>query len=309
MQALIDVILPVFLIIGFGYLAVWKGLFSESGVDGLMVFTQNFAIPCLLFKAIATLDLSANFEARLLASYYLGALGSFAIGAAGARMIFARSWRDAIAIGFVCLFSNTVLLGLPIMERAYGSDALASNFAIIAFHAPFCYLVGVSAMEIAEARSAGFVETVGRVLKAMFSNALVIGIMLGFAVNLTGLSLPAVMWDAVDLMVQAALPAALFGLGGVLYQYRPEGDMRTILMVCAISLIVHPTLVYIFARLLDLTDAQLRSAVVLAAMAPGANTYIFANMYGAARRVAASSVLFATAGALITVWVWLLILP
>ena len=195
------------------------------------------------------------------------------------------------------------------MERAYGSDSLASNFAIIAFHAPFCYLVGVSGMEIADARSAGFVETVVRVLKAMLSNALVIGIVLGFAVNLSGVPVPAVIWDAVDLMVRAALPAALFGLGGVLYQYRPEGDMRTIIMVCAISLIVHPTLVYTVGRLLDLTDGQLRSAVVLAAMAPGANTYIFANMYGAARRVAASSVLFATAGALITVWVWLLILP
>ncbi|MDB4112329.1 AEC family transporter, partial [Yoonia sp.] len=50
MAALIDVILPVFLVIGFGYLAVWKGYFSDAGVDGLMKFTQNFAIPCLLFR-------------------------------------------------------------------------------------------------------------------------------------------------------------------------------------------------------------------------------------------------------------------
>ena len=170
MQALIDVILPVFLVIGFGYAAVWKGLFSESGVDGLMVFTQNFAIPCLLFSAIAQLDIVANFEPRLLASYYLGAFGSFTVGMIGARTIFKRSWRDAVAIGFVCLFSNTVLLGLPIMERAYGSDALAPNFAIIAFHAPFCYLVGVTAMEIADARTTSVFQTAGRVLKEMFSN-------------------------------------------------------------------------------------------------------------------------------------------
>ena len=53
MAALIDVILPVFLVIGFGYVAVWKGYFSDSGVDGLMKFTQGFAIPCLLFRAIS----------------------------------------------------------------------------------------------------------------------------------------------------------------------------------------------------------------------------------------------------------------
>ncbi len=70
MQALLDVIIPVFLVIGFGYLAVWRGLFTESGVDGLMKFTQNFAIPCLLFRAIADLDLTANFNAPLLFSFY-----------------------------------------------------------------------------------------------------------------------------------------------------------------------------------------------------------------------------------------------
>lgn len=44
-------------------------------------------------------------------------------------------------------------------------------------------------------------------------------------------------------MIRAALPAALFGLGGVLYRYRPEGDTRTIMFVVAVSLILHPVLV------------------------------------------------------------------
>ena len=34
--------------------------------------------------------------------------------------------------------------------------------------------------------------------------------------------------DALSLIVRAALPAALFALGGVLIQYRPEGDSKTI---------------------------------------------------------------------------------
>jgi malonate transporter len=45
-----------------------------------------------------------------------------------------------VAIGFVPLFANSVLLGLPITERAYGADALAGNFAIISIHAAYCYL-------------------------------------------------------------------------------------------------------------------------------------------------------------------------
>ncbi|MCG7860300.1 AEC family transporter, partial [Flavihumibacter sediminis] len=73
MQTLISVILPVFLVIGFGYGAAWRGLFSESNVDGLMRFATNFAVPVLLFRAISTLDLSAEFDLALLGSFYTGA--------------------------------------------------------------------------------------------------------------------------------------------------------------------------------------------------------------------------------------------
>jgi predicted permease len=44
-------------------------------------------------------------------------------------------------------------------------------------------------------------------------------------------------------------------------------------------------------------------------MAPGVNAYVFANMYGVARRVIASSVLISTAVSVLSVWMWLAILP
>ena len=309
MSALIDVILPVFFVIGFGYLAVWKGYFSDAGVDGLMKFTQNFAIPCLLFRAISTLDLQQNFDLLLLGSFYAGAFTGFLAGLLGARYIFGRDWEDSVAIGFCCLFSNSLLLGLPITERAYGAGALEANYAIIAVHSPFCYGIGITAMEIARNQGAALSALPAKVLRAMFQNALIIGIALGFAVNLSGLPVPGALSDAVDLIARAALPAALFGLGGVLYRYRPEGDMRTICYVVAVSLVLHPAVVWMLAQTGGLSVSGTRSAMLTAAMAPGANAYIFANMYGRARRVVASSVLFATGLSILTVWGWLAVLP
>ncbi len=309
MQALLDVILPVFILIGFGYAAVWRGYFSDDGVDAIMKFTQNFAIPCLLFRALSTLDLEQGFSVGLLASFYIGAITCFGLGIAGARIFFGRSWVDSVAIGFCCLFSNSVLLGLPITERAYGPDALAGNYAIVALHAPICYLLGVTAMELAQGAGKGFVGAMTSVVRSMFRNALVIGIGLGLFVNLASVPLPGVLTEAIDMMVRAALPAALFGLGGVLVRYRPEGDLKTIGMVCAISLVVHPAISWTAATAANLDRDGFRSVVLTATMAPGVNTYIFANMYGAAKRVAASSVLLATMASVITIWLWLLILP
>ncbi len=48
---IIDIIAPVFLLIGAGFFAVRGKLFADSMVDGLNRFVILFAIPCLLFNA------------------------------------------------------------------------------------------------------------------------------------------------------------------------------------------------------------------------------------------------------------------
>jgi predicted permease len=301
----------VFLVIGLGFAAARAGVMSESAVDGIMRFAQNFAVPFLLFRSIAQLDLSAAYDPALMAAFYLGAAVAYAGGFLGARLIFGRNAMDALAIGFVAAFSNSLLLGLPITERAYGADALAGNYAIISIHSPLLYAVGITAMELTRSRGQGLSARAlsAQVLRAIFSQPLVIGIAAGAAVNVTGLPLPGVAWQAIDMMVVAAIPTALFGLGGVLHRYRPEGDRATIAFAAALSLVVHPAVTFGLGHLLGLADAQMRSAVVTAAMAPGVNAYLYAHLYGTARRVAASTVLFATAGCILTAWVWLTLLP
>lgn len=309
MQALIEVILPVFLVLGAGYLSTRRGILSDTNIDSLMTFAQNIAVPCLLFAALARLDLSAAFEPGLLISFYSGALTGFTLGMLGARLLFHRAWEDSVAIGFCGLFSNSVLLGLPIAERAYGAASLADNYAIISIHAPFCYAVGLLAMELVRSRGGGLAQVSKSFVKAMAANPLVIGITLGFAVNITGVALPTTFWEAIDLMVQAALPVAIFGVGGVLSRYRPEGDLRIVAMICALSLVVHPAVTYGLGQVFGLSTQALRAAVLTASMAPGINTYLFAALYGVALRVAATGVLVATALSVLTIWVWLQILP
>lgn len=309
MGALATVILPVFLVVGVGYFARWRRIIGDEGIDGLMYFAQNFAIPMLLFRAISTLDLGQHFNWPLLLAFYSGAVAGFAVGLGAARTVFRRTWPEAIAIGFVGMFSNSVLLGLPITELAYGSAALTTNYAIIAIHSPFCYALGIIAMELVRAGGTPARALPFKILKSIFSNTLVIGITLGFIVNLGRIPLPGVLTDALDLIVRAGIPVALFGLGGLLFHYRPAGDMRAILSICAVSLIMHPAITWGMGQALGLSTEALRSAVVTGAMAPGVNAYLFANIYGVAKRVAASAVLIGTGLTILTATFWLSILP
>lgn len=309
MTALLDVILPVFVVIGFGYAAARAGLFGEAAFDGIMRYAQSFALPVLLFRSIAGLDLASAFQPGVMLSFYIGAFSGFALGFGGAHFGFRRPLAESVAVGFACLFSNSLLLGIPITERAYGAGALQGNIAIISIHAPVLYTFGIVAMEWA--RSSGTRLALARqVLRGVFTQPLVIGILCGFAVNLSGVALPSPLTAAAEMVARSGLPVALFGLGGILFRYRPEGDGGLIALICVGSLVVHPVITYTLGRwVFALDSAGLRSAVVTAAMAPGVNAYMFAHLYGTGRRVVATAVLFATALSIFTTWGWLHLLP
>ncbi|MGB0507025.1 MAG: AEC family transporter [Pikeienuella sp.] len=309
MLTILNVVIPVFLIVGAGYFCLkFKCLSAETG-EALTKFTQNFAVPCLLFMALYRLDFSASFDGELMLAFYSGALISFGLGYLVARHGFKRRPGESVAIGFGAFFSNSVLLGLPIMERAFGSESLAPNYALISIHAPICYFCGITAMEFARADGRTIGETMQVATKAMFRNTISIACAAGFVANVSGLPIPAPGEAALDMVARAALPVALFGLGGVLSQYRIRSAINQALAIAGISLIIHPAITYVLtAHVFGLEQGFVRSAVVMAAMAPGVNAYVFASMYNRAQAETATAVILSTALSVISAsgWLWLL---
>jgi predicted permease len=312
MHALISlflIVLPVFLVVGAGYASVKTKVFPDQGVDALVKFATGIAVPVLLFRAIYRLDLGAVLVPQHLASFYVGALASFAMGIVLSRKIWGRRPGESVAVGFCALFSNSVLLGLPIMARAYGEDALEPAFAIIAFHAPFCYLVGILTMEMSRRDGAPMADALKRTASAMFHNALTLGILAGFAFNLLGIPLPEPVAAAVDLIAAAGLPVALFALGGVLTRYRLRTEIGEAGMATVLSTMLHPFIAWVLAaHVFGLPQDFVRAAVLIAAMPTGVNGYVFAAMYDRAIGTAASTVLLATAVSVFTITFWLAVL-
>ncbi len=305
---ILNIIAPVFLVIAAGYIAVRRGYFNQDMVDGLMKFAILFAVPSLLFRATSTLDLSTAYDWRIMLAFYSAAAVSFATTGFLAYKIFKKHPGESVAIGFGALFSNSVLLGLPISERAWGVDNLSTVYAIVSIHAPFCYLLGITSMEVLRSDGRSWPDTFSVIIKAMFRNSLMIGIGLGFIVNLSGGTLPQVFTSAIDIISNAALPIALFGLGGVLTRYKFTHSLGEVGTVSAFSLLVHPLLTFLICFLLEVDPEFRNKAILVAAMAPGINSYLFANMYQRGQSIAASVVLLATAMSVVTVsiWLWLL---
>lgn len=307
--ALLIIVLPVFLLVGAGYAAVRTKIFPDAGIDFLVKFATNIAIPTLLFRAMLTLDLGAALSPATLLSFYAGATVCFFTAILLSRRVWLRRPGESVAVGFLALFSNSVLLGIPIMTRAYGPEALEPMFAIIAIHAPYCYLLGILTMELSRQGGSGVRGALLSTARSIAGNALTVGLALGLTLNLSGIGLAEPARATVDMLATAALPVALFGLGGALTRYALKAEVTESLMAAGLSLVVHPGIAFVLtAWVFDLPEAFVRAAVVTSAMPTGINGYVFAHMYGRAVGTAASTVLLGTLLSVLSITVWLAIL-
>ena len=305
-QTISTIIFPVFIVIAVGYFSTLAKIISKNGVSALTKFSQSIALPALLFLNISNLDLVKTLNTDLLLSFYLSAMFCFALGTLGSFYFFSKSLSDSISIGFCCLFSNSLLLGLPITELAYGAEAIRFNFIIISFHAPFCYLLGILAMEISLSKDSNKLKIIRKTFLAMFSNPLALGIALGFLSNIIGLKVPIYLEDALKLISVAGIPVALFALGGVLTQFNILGNIPEAFMISIISLILHPILVITLGtHIFVLSQIELKSALITSAMAPGVNAFIFATIYRKSIALVANTVILSTAISIITVAFWI----
>lgn len=309
MFTVLNVVAPVFAIVALGYFAVRLRLYPAEGVKGLIAFVNNFATPCLLFRAMLNVDFAETFSFRLIGPYYLGALLVFAIGIVIARASFKRSPGESVAAGFSGMFTNTVLLGIPVLQRAYGDDAMPIVFTIVGTHAAILMTSALLSMEFARRDGAAFgTALLGAVLR-IAQNPLLIGIALGLAGNLAGLTLPEPV-DAFTLIMAAAIvPVALFGLGGALNEYKLAENWALALNLSLLKLIVHPALVWVvMIPILNVDHTIARYPILLAAMPTGINAYIFATFYKRGQDIAANTVLITTVLSVLTASAWLYIL-
>ncbi|KPB00739.1 AEC family transporter [Ahrensia marina] len=302
-------VLPVFILIAVGYGAVRLNYVPDTVGDALNSFAVKVAVPVLLFRAMLNLDFAAAFSPPALVGFYTGAFCCFVLGIILARKIFKRRPGEAVSVGFAATFSNSVLLGLAIIERSFGSDALTPAFGIIAFHAPSIYILGMVTMELMRRDGKSLGSTLVTAGKSILANSLMIAILIGAAFNLVGITLPEPVMSAVDMIATAAIPVALVGIGAAMTRYKISAGLSESMLVACLSLMVHPAIAfglthYVFA----LEPQTVRAVVALAAMPPGMNIYIFAVMYDRAVNLAASAFLVCTALSVFTATLWLYVL-
>ena len=309
MLSILAVIAPIFALIAFGFGAVRLRLFPAEGVKALIAFVNNFATPCLLFYSISSSDFRSAFNIGIIGPYYFGAIVCFVIGIVIARRVFANRPGESVSVGFAGMFTNTVLVGLPIMTRAYGEEALPVTLSIIGLHGAILLTLGMITMELTRRDGQPLGRTLVVAAQRVGSNPLIWGIVAGIAGSLAGLELIEPAAAFFSMMAQAVVPVALFGIGGALNEFRLSDNWKQALVAALIKLIVHPAIAYVLMIWVMRVPLDIaRYGILLSSMPAGINIYVFATYYDRGTRVAANAILIGTILSALTISAWLYIL-
>ena len=309
MLAILTVIAPIFALMALGYFAVRFRLYPAEGIKSLIAFVNNFATPCLLFHSLVTSDFGAAFNASIIGPYYIGALTCFVLGIVIAIKVFGNTPGEAVSVGFSGTFTNTVLVGLPIVSRAFGQEALPVTLSIIGLHGAILLTVGMIVMELMRRDGQPLGRTLLVAMRRVGSNPLIWGIAAGMIGYFTGLQLIEPVEAFLVMMASAVVPVALFGIGGALNEFKLSENWKQALVASLIKLIVHPALAYILMIWVLRVPMEIaRYGILLSAMPAGINVYVFATYYNRGVSVATNTILISTIASAVTISVWLYIL-
>jgi malonate transporter len=309
MLDILAVIAPIFALMAFGYGAVRFRLFPADGIKALIAFVNNFATPCLLFYSISTSDFRAAFNPAIIGPFYIGAAICFFLGIFIARKVFDNRPGESVSVGFSGTFTNTVLVGLPIMSRAYGEGALPVTLSIIGLHGAILLTLGMVTMELTRRDGQSLGRTLVTAMRRVLSNPLIWGIAAGIVGSLVNLRLIEPAEAFFVMMSQAVVPAALFGIGGALNEFRLSENWKQALVAAVIKLLVHPAIAYVLMIwVLHVPMEIARYGILLSAMPAGVNIYVFATYYDRGTSIAANTILIATLLSALTISGWLFVL-
>ena len=155
MNEVFNILAPVLALGLIGYFATRFGFFLSTHRDGLSKYVFDFAVPMLLFSAIVELEPPEASTADLFITYYVPLVAIFTLGMIASWLVLQRSVIEAMVIGLGSCFSNTVLLGIPLIPRALGDDALFPLFLLISVHGITVFTAVTVIIEIARGRDAG----------------------------------------------------------------------------------------------------------------------------------------------------------
>ena len=303
MAHLLGIVAPVFALIAMGWVSVHRRWVEPAGVRGLTDFTFFAAMPALLFGSIA--DAPPLRLVDVAGSFLAGAVGLFFLALLAGRQLLGMALAPAGMFALNGVYGNTVMMGVPVIQAAYGAAGVANLLAVVAFHSAVLLPLATVMIETGQGMRPGLAQTLRSVARGLAANPVVLSVLVAMAWRVTALPLPGPLSALLALLGGAAAPVSLFCLGASLP--RPAtlgghlaGNRAGLVGAVVLKLAIMPAVVGLIAHAAGVRGVAFSTVVVAAAMPTGANAFLLARRMDTMVENAAGVVLVSTVLSVVT---------
>ncbi len=290
MVNVLEIVLPVFVVIGLGYAIRRRGLVDGNFFQQVNKLVFNICLPLLLIYKIAGADFSTNFNFRLVLAASAGVACCFSIS-----YLYGKWCRFPPPIlGSFCQGSfrgNLAYIGLAIVFNAYGDSGLARAGILIGFLVPVLNFFAVIALLLPQKQRTSYPD----IVKQIIINPLILASLFGILWSFFRIPMPTILDRSLNIATGMTLPLALLSIGGSFSLEKLKGDVWKAALSTTMKLLLLPLITAALMLALKISGLDFAIGILMAAAPTAISTYIMACHMGADGELAGSVVMMSTA--------------
>lgn len=270
----INIVFPVFFVMGLGYLCRLKGFIDENFVDKSTWLVYFLALPLKLFYDIKNAEIDSLDKTYLFYILFGILLITFISLLIGKTMI-KNDGKKLSAFVHSSFRSNFVYVGLPIIDMIYkGSQSMEDLLVVIIFGLTFYNIVAVILFSYYGKEDSKRISPL-KIFLDIVKNPMIIGIVLGAVFNYFKLPLYSGIEKSIEIVGSLSTPLSLILVGASLEFSTIKDDRDLVVVGGLIKTILAPLVMIPLGVFLKLSTMQLGIAYVFWAAPVAITSFIF----------------------------------
>lgn len=287
-----DIILPVFILIGIGFMIQRK---IELDIQTLARLNIYFLVPGFIFVNLYKAEFSGTLFLRILLFFIALIFILFLLAALVARLVNFDPGRKVVFTNSIVFF-NSGNYGVPVNDLVFKGDpfAMSIQVLILMFQNIFMFSYGIFSMQSMH---------IGKLRAALsyFKMPVLYAMLAGILLNVFNVPIPEFVWVPANYIANAMIAIALLTLGAQVSQIKFITGLRAVYISMMVRLLASPAVALLIIFLFRMDGIIAQALLISSAMPTSVNSAVIAQEYRNHPNFAAQIVLFSTLFSTLTV--------
>lgn len=287
-MAVIETIVPIFLIIIFGYFIHRKGVINDRFISEANKFVFLFPLPLLIFTGIIKSDIKSVYLSHILAVI----IPTLALMMLSFLVGYAQKLRSGSLGTFIqtSFHGNVSYIGLAVLFYLLGEKGLKQGSILIGIMILFNNGMAIAVLSLFSHQEKNIAKSILSIIKT----PVIIATFIGFSVIYTEIPVPNFLIKAMVILSNIALPMALIMIGASIGAKNIKKTFRYSLTSAMLKLVVLPGLAGLYFKLINIDFKDILHVFILLATPTATTSYIMAYEIGGDPELASNAVTLST---------------